>query len=256
MNLTRRSFLKLSGAAIAFLSMGENLFAKGGAIPVLLYHDISDEFRDGYTIPPSLFSAQMEWLYSNGYRTLSFKEIGTFMEKSGEKVVIITFDDGYASFMDYAFPLFKEYNFKATINIIGQPVGSFIRLGGNRPLLSWDEYRYLKKSGLVDLGCHTYNLHSGSGALAVSEKELENDLLFFQEVIKKETGSDTEILAWPYGKYNKKSVKIARKAGFKYLLTSNEGHLNKESNLDEIPRLNLNDRFDLVSFQQYIRGKT
>ncbi|MDH4230539.1 MAG: polysaccharide deacetylase family protein [Nitrospirota bacterium] len=252
MHITRRDFLKFSGAGIAFLSLPQNLWAKTTSIPVLMYHDISSQFVDDYTVSPSLFSAQMEWLHSMGYHTLFFSEAESFIEKNNDRAVIITFDDGYASILDYAFPLLKEYGFKATVNIIGKHTGAFIKLGGNRPLLSWDEYRYLGDSGLIDLGCHTHNLHSRRLAADFSESLLEEDLKGFQEILKQETGKRTEILAWPYGIYTGKSIAIAEKAGFRYILTSNEGYLRKESSLLEIPRLNINDKLDLISFQQYL----
>jgi peptidoglycan/xylan/chitin deacetylase (PgdA/CDA1 family) len=216
---------------------------------------------DAYTISPSNFAIQMEWLYSHGYKAVSIREIDNFTGTNDDNAVVITFDDGYSSFIEYAYPRLKEYDFKSNINIIGRNVGTFINFYGNRPMLSWDEYRFLANSGLVDLGSHTNNLHpcgsnSRSGALSVSDKELENDLLLFKDIVKKETGQITEILAWPCGIYNRKSTSIAKKAGFKYILTSNEGYFSKRDSLYEIPRLNINNKLDLISFQEYIGAGT
>lgn len=256
MYLTRRDLFKIGWAAIVLsLSLPKNLLAKAEKIPVLMYHDISDQFKDEYTVSPPLFAAQMEWLYSNGYSALSFSEMGQFTQDNDKKKVIITFDDGYSSFMDYVFPLLQQYKFKAVLNIIGNYVGTYITLGGNRPMLSWDEYRYVSKSGLVDLGCHTYNLHlyRHRGVLGVPDEVLRKDLLWFQETLKHEIGKTTEILAWPYGLYSQKSIKIARGVGFKYILTSNEGYLDVRGDFHEIPRLNITDKLDLTSFRQYLQ---
>jgi peptidoglycan/xylan/chitin deacetylase (PgdA/CDA1 family) len=251
--LTRRDFLRTSGAALILSAlMPRNLFAGGFKIPVLLYHDISDQFRDGYTISPSIFAAQMEWLYSHDYRAISLSELNGLAGKSIDKAVIITFDDGYASFMDYAFPLLREYSFRATINVIGQYVGSFLHFGGNRPMLSWDEYRYLIESGVVDLGCYSYSLHVPGGVLQVSEKILKDDLRLFTEILEKETERNTDILAWPLGIYDRKRMRIAKEAGFKYLLTSREGYLSTDASLSEIPRLNINNRVEFASFKRLV----
>jgi peptidoglycan/xylan/chitin deacetylase (PgdA/CDA1 family) len=258
MPLTRRDFLKVSSGAF-FLpqSLPKNLLADSAKIPVLMYHDISNRFDDEYTIAPPFFAAQMEWLYSNGYKTLFFSEAHQFIKQADPRGVIITFDDGYASLGSYAFPLLREYGFKATINAIGKYIGSYIELGTNRPMLSWDEYRHFIKSGLVELGCHTYALHiykSGLGILGFSREEMEADLRLFQDAAKKETGQDTKILAWPYGIYDEKSVHTAQEAGFKYILTSQEGYLNIDSDPLKIPRLPINNRHPLASFREYIRG--
>ena len=119
-------------------------------------------------------------------------------------------------------------------------------------MLSWDEYRYLVRSNLIDLGCHTHHLHLKGGVLSVSEERFMRDLQLFQKVIKEEIRLELDILAWPHGLYNEKTIEIGKRMGFKYLLTSNEGYFRKSSRLDEIPRLNINDKLDLISFKQYI----
>ncbi|GAB4389527.1 MAG: polysaccharide deacetylase family protein [Thermodesulfovibrionales bacterium] len=256
MALTRREFLVLGGAALAAAScagpgvirLEERPMPR---VPVLLYHDISDEYHDPYTISPALFSAQMEWLYSSGYEAVTFGEAARM--EGDRKAVIITFDDGYASFMEYAFPLFRGYGFRSNINIIGGLAGKFVHLGGNRPLLSWDEYRFLKQSGLVEFGCHTQSLHVAGGVTQFPEDRLREDLLAFNRALERETGRTTDVLAWPYGIYDRKSVRAAKDAGFRFLLTVKEGFLF-DGDFDEVPRLNIGNSLDLISFQQYLGG--
>ncbi len=253
MTLSRRDFLKVSAGALILPAFAPKaLFAEGQTIPVLLYHDISDQFKDEYTISPWRFAAQMERLYSDGYKSISLRDLDNLRREDLGRAVVITFDDGYASFIDYAFPLLKDSGFKAAVNIIGQYVGTFMTLGGNRPMLSWDEYRFLKNSGLVELGCHTYNLHSMSRVPPYSGKVLEDDLRLFTETFAKEIGTSPDILAWPFGAYDQNGVRVAERIGFKYLLTSREALFRENGNLNEIPRLNINNRLDLVSFCQYI----
>jgi peptidoglycan/xylan/chitin deacetylase (PgdA/CDA1 family) len=227
--------------------------AGSAGIPVLLYHDISDEFRDDYSISPSNFSAQMEWLYESGYSAVSLRDIGAG-HALPERTVAITFDDGYASFMDYAFPLFQQYGFKSTINVIGEYVGTYMEMRGKRPMLSWDEYRHLAGSGLVDLGCHTYGLHrySSRGVVGVTDGVLADDLRLFQETIRKQTGKSSEILAWPYGLYSRRSMAVASDAGFNGILTSRRGLYQLGGNPLEIPRRNISNSIDLVSFRRLI----
>lgn len=239
-----------------FIVMPKKVFAMDSArqlsIPVLLYHDISLEISDGYTITPTLFAAQMEWLYSNGYKAISFADLDK--ESSLEKTVIITFDDGYASFVHYAFPFLRSYGFKATINIIGESVGSYITDQGARPMLSWDEYRYLKSSGIVSLGCHTDRLHvfRNQGAAGVSDEILFENLQHCQSIFKQEMGTTAEIIALTDGLYNEKNIAVARKVGFRYILTSKESFYKQSDNYAEIPRINISNNDQLFTFQSRI----
>ena len=256
LEITRRAFLQ---SAAAILLMPKMSFASQTvqtvSIPVLLYHDISYEVTDDYTLSPGLFASQMEWLYNNGYRAISFSDLEN--NTSLERAVIITFDDGYASFITYAFPFLQMYGFKATMNIIGQYVGSYLTDRINRPMLSWDEYRYLASSGLVSLGCHTERLHvhRNRGVLGVSGNELLDDLKRFQQNFMKQMGSTTDIIAWPYGFYNENSISIARQAGFRYILTSKEGMYKNPGNFGDIPRNNITNNDGLLTFQSRIEVK-
>jgi peptidoglycan/xylan/chitin deacetylase (PgdA/CDA1 family) len=250
MKVDRRQFVKIGGTLLLSALAPWEAFCLPGGVPVLVYHDIADRYGDPATITPALFSAQMEWLYANGYQAVSVRDIPG--REGDGKSVVLTFDDGYASYMDYAFPLFRDYGFRSTLNIIGSRVGRFLNVEGNRPLLSWDEYRYLLDSGRVELGCRTHELHDEGrrGATGVSGKKLEEDLGRFREEFERETGGFTDILAWPFGQYDRERIEIAQKAGFRYFLTDrDEPSGATASNLLEIPRKSIGNRNDLVSFR-------
>jgi peptidoglycan/xylan/chitin deacetylase (PgdA/CDA1 family) len=249
MKISRRDFILWSGALASSICAPALAQGSSAAVPVLLYHDISDGSRDSYTISPSLFAAHMEWLHSHGFRAVALREIDRL--PGDGKPVVITFDDGYASYMEYAFPLFREYGFHSTISVIGSLVGSYLRDGDNRPMMSWDEYRYLLGSGRVDIGCHTYDLHSAArkGVLGVSGETFRKDLRTFREGLRRETGVSTDILAWPYGLYDAKRVSIAREEGFRYLLTSREAFFTASGDVGAIPRRNIDNLYDITSFQ-------
>jgi peptidoglycan/xylan/chitin deacetylase (PgdA/CDA1 family) len=249
MKISRREFIRWCGALSASICAPALAREPSVGVPVLLYHDISDGFLDSYTISPSLFAAHMEWLHNNGFRAVALQDLAGL--PGNGKPVVITFDDGYASYMEYAFPLFREYGFHSTINVIGSLAGTFLRDGGNRPMMSWDEYRYLLPSGRVDIGCHTHGLHSAAdrGVLGVSGETLRRDLRAFLEVLRRETGKSTDILAWPYGLYDAKRVSIARDEGFRYLLTSREAVFPVSGDVAEIPRRNIDNLYDITSFR-------
>ncbi len=253
MSLTRRAFLKLSGAVVASLPFTRYVTAAGVNVPVLMYHDISHQQREEETVSPDLFAAQMEWLYGAGYRAISFDELGSLTEERAKRAVIITFDDGYPSFIDYAYPLFTEYAFKSTINLVG-------RLAGD-PLLSWDECRFLIQGGLVEIGCHTYGLHqwrrnrSLTEAMADFNERLPQDLSHFQDVYARELGRLAKVLAWPYGMYDDTSIKIAQQAGFDIILSSRHRYFGLNDSRADIPRFTINNNAPLPLFRTILERR-
>jgi peptidoglycan/xylan/chitin deacetylase (PgdA/CDA1 family) len=82
-----------------------------------------------------------------------------------EKVVILTFDDGYKSQYSYAKPILDKYGFKATFYIVCNYVGS----GDNR--MTWEEIKSLQQEG-HDIASHTMN-HNDLSKLTPQEVEYE-----------------------------------------------------------------------------------
>jgi len=259
MSLTRREFIKLSGTVVASLPFCGYVAADAVNIPVLMYHDISHEQTEEETVSPALFASQMEWLYGAGYHAISFEDLGSLKAESAKRSVIITFDDGYSTFMDFAYPLVTEYGFKSTINIIGRYTGGFI--SGGDPRLSWDECRFLIASGLVEIGCHTYDLHAWRGhlsraeAIAAFNERLPQDLSAFQEVYTRELGRPAKILAWPYGRYDSNSIKIAQLAGFRFILSSRHRYFDQIGGTADVPRFTIDNNAPLPLLRKIVGRK-
>jgi peptidoglycan/xylan/chitin deacetylase (PgdA/CDA1 family) len=224
-----------------------------------MYHDIGVPANAYETVAPVQLGVQMEWLYAEGYRAISLAELGALSLRDAGRVVLITADDGHASFMDFAFPLLREYGFHATVNIVGRYVGGFVN--ENHPRLSWDECRYLMRSKLVDIGCHTFDLHDGNllasraDALAEFNRKLAQDLVVFQNVYERELGKSADILAWPYGFYDSDSLAIARRAGFNYLLNSEGRPIMNEHDRHDVPRVAVNNTMNLAGFRTLFGDK-
>jgi len=248
--ITRRAFLQLAGLTISFFVFSPVYGSRPCKVPVLMYHNIAFQ-DDEYTIAPPFFAAQMEVLYSEGLQPVFINELA-----AGQSIgnpVVITFDDGYTSFGDYVFPLLQMYEFKATVNLIGKYMNSFSRIDGNR--LSWDECRYMLRSGLVEFGCHTYDLHNVFllQRQQLSTEAIAADLQRFQKRYEQELGRAAEVLAWPYGIYNSMMITEGKKAGFKYMLTSSRMPFSLDRHsFFEIPRINIMNTLNMRMFKNAI----
>lgn len=248
--ITRRAFLQLAGLTISFFVFSPAYGTGTRKIPVLMYHNIAFH-DDEYTVTPPFFAAQMEVLYSEGYQPVFIHELAG--GQSVENPIVITFDDGYTSFGDYVFPLLELYKFKATMNIIGKYMNSFSRIDGNR--LGWDECRHMLKTGFVEFGCHTYDLHNLSllQHQQFSPDTIGADLQRFQTRYVQEFGKPAEVLAWPYGIYNSMMIAQGKKTGFKYMLTSSKALFSIDRNSQfEIPRINMGNAMNMRLFKEAI----
>ena len=81
------------------------------------------------------------------------------------------------------------------------------------------------ESGLVEIGNHTYNLHSQtSGRMGVARLEgesdevygnrISNDIIKMQELLLEKTGIETNIFTYPYGIMSAYSKNVIKDLGF------------------------------------------
>jgi len=249
--MNRRNFIK----AVAIVGLTPSIaFAKDPHVTVLGYHDIRDNENDLYSINEQTFETQMRVLHQAGYTTTTFDEVakGNF----GDKQIIITFDDGYKSFIETALPILRHYRFKSVVNVIGEYVGKEMPdVGETRKMMNWIDYGQLINTPeyyKVELGCHTYGLHHPQthGASGVTDNNLLLDLAAFDGGLKLQLDYHTDIIAWPYGQYTQANIDTATRR-YKYILTSNAGQLTGDTSLHEIPRFHINRD---TTLQQFVAG--
>lgn len=223
--MNRRDFLKI--AAIASMAPGSVFAARQFQVPVLMYHDINEDAKDEYSVSPRIFEHQMKWLKVKGFNAIPVTELGNAMEGD----IVITFDDGYKSFKNYAAPVLADLNWHATINLVGEWIGADIPDIKLRPALTVSDIKELHSTGLVHFGCHTYGLHSlKRNVTHVKEDEIFLDFMKFQQAYTNILGGHCRVLAWPFGKYTDESVRAANRAGFDHLLTSHYGKYSNNNN--------------------------
>lgn len=184
-------------------------------MPVLMYHHVVQNWErcNEMTVTVRRLEQDLQWLADNGYHTVLPRELAAG-KPLPEKPVLITFDDGYRSNYDLAFPLLQKYQAKAAIAIM---VYMQDNPGGN--FLTWDMCREMHDSGLVEIGSHgyvTHNLDTRMGnfvagqANGVQRKQGESDLDFRLRVLEDlrcsheritvELGAPPTYFAYPFGK--------------------------------------------------------
>jgi len=91
------------------------------APPVLCYHRIGGPLELGVTrVGRSVFARQMTELARAGWQTLSLAQ---FTPHAARRTFLLTFDDGYASLAEQAFPILADLGFTATTFLITDYVG-------------------------------------------------------------------------------------------------------------------------------------
>lgn len=183
-------------------------------VPILCYHDIGPVAKGRLLIGEKTFQEQMHYLKDNGFRTVTLGEYYEFLNQKRQlpmKSVIITFDDGYRSFMRHAYPILKELGFTATLFVYTDYIG----VGGNA--LTWGDLRKLMDDGFeVEAHSKTHgDLRRGPGETVNSHQQrLRNELDVPLPLFQKNLGSAVKFLAYPYGAQNEEVVERTKRAGY------------------------------------------
>ncbi len=214
-----------------------------GFNPTLAYHKITDRFEWGITrVTPKNFERQIIYLKHKGFSAVDLSvltagagigfpasdDVREFqLPNEQDKQVALTFDDGYESVYQNAFPLLKKYGYNATIFLISGYVGKMnlweASFGKRFRHLSWEQIREMSACGF-QFGSHTVN-HPDLTRLTKSE--LEYELRSSKEKIEGELNQEIKFLSYPFGRHNELVREQAKKAGYHAAFS-----LNSEKNSD------------------------
>ncbi len=208
-------------------------------VPVLMYHKIGGETGNDAVISPARFAGQMEWLYKNGYRTLSLEELEAYVAGKAElppKPVVLTFDDGYRDTYEIAMPLLKKYGFKSTV---------FVMLADAERHLTWDELREMKAAGMA-VQPHGYT-HRDLGAMSPAQQATE--IARAKEVLDRTLGQNSRYYCYPNGSYNEQTFRLLREKGFALAVTIDPGWVKRGDNPLLLRRVWMGNAVDLRNFE-------
>src|SRR5205814_5958239 len=94
-------------------------------LPILAYHRIADSGPvrlKEYRVSVQAFDAQISYLREQGYYSVDLFEwsLGKLTGKlaSRRRPILITFDDGYRDFIDFAWPILQRHGFSAMVFVV------------------------------------------------------------------------------------------------------------------------------------------
>jgi peptidoglycan/xylan/chitin deacetylase (PgdA/CDA1 family) len=194
------------------------------------YHRFVNNVRRPDTeITPQAFEAQMEELKNKGISVIPMQDFLAW--RRGEKAIpaksaILTFDDGWKSQHEVAWPILKKYNYPLTLFIYTEGIRPGHFSGGES--MSWDQLAEMRDAG-VDIQGHSAT-HSdlrrpydkvAKKKLNPQEYEewLEKELSGSKQMIEQKLGVKVNCFAVPYGFHNDHIRDVAMKAGYEALFT-------------------------------------
>ena len=222
---------------------------------VFCYHRLVDKIRYPCTeITPAAFEAQMKELKDKGITVISMQDLLAW--KRGEKNIpprcaVVTFDDGWKSQYEVAWPMMKKYGYPLTLFIYTEGVRGGT-LGGWEAI-TWEQLSDMRDNG-VDIQAHTathQDLREGHTVMVIEpggkrtrkkltgaeyEKWVQNEVVGCKELLEQRLGIKVNCFAVPFGNYNEHVKELARNAGYEAMFTVYGQPITFTSPMDSIGR--------------------
>lgn len=215
------------------------LLAADSAV-ILLYHHVAEDTPPSTSISPANFESHLIHLRDNEYNVIPLDlmiESLTNGTSLPEKAVVISFDDGYRSIYDTAFPLLEAFDYPFTLFLSTEPIDR-----GQSNYMSWDQVREMANSAAIianHMVDHPYMLELKDGeSTELWLQRLRLNLLLAEQRIEDETGHSYRYLAYPYGEYNPAIKELLQEENF-IGFAQNSGSIGPSSDFLALPRFPL-----------------
>ena len=222
---------------------------------IYCYHRLVDKVRyPGTEITPTVFEAQMKELKDRGITVIGLQDLLAW--KRGEKNIpprsaVITFDDGWKSQYEVAWPILKKFGYTFTMFIYTEGVAGG-SLGGGQAI-TWEQLADMRDNG-IDIEAHSathQDLREGHNIMVIEpggkrtkkkltgaeyEQWVQNEVVGCKQLLEQRLGIKINCFAVPFGSYNEHVKEIARNAGYEAMFTVYGQPITYTSSMDSLGR--------------------
>ena len=211
----------------------------------LVYHRFGDSRYPSTNTPVTVFEEHLKYLTEQGFK--SYTVTGLLNDTSaltdGSKKVLITVDDGFASFYEHGMPLLEKYKMKATLYVNTESVG-----WGD--YLSWAQLEELMNKG-VEIGSHSHRHNYFVNEPDSSRAGIfEADLLKAESLFEEHLGVVPKTYVYPYGEFSAEMGEVVKDHDYLIAFAQNSGVMSNASHPYAVPRFPVAGSH--VSMEQFI----
>lgn len=218
---------------------------------IFAYYRIGEDAYPDSNLSTAVFAAHIQELADGNYNVVALPDLVNALKTDTplpENAVVLTFDGGYRSVLENAFPLLEEHGFPYTIFIAANQAGES---GGQ--YLDWADIKKLHRSDLATIGMHpaAYTGLYSEGDTAI-RKNLNTALGDFE----KHLGIRPDFFAYPFGEFDAPYAAILADYNFTAIMGQNSGVTYNGSDLSALPRFLMTDAYgDLERFRMAAQAK-
>lgn len=193
----------------------------------------------GLVVSPQSFARQMAILRLLRFRGVSMRDLEPWLcGERDDRVVAITFDDGYLNNLQYALPVLVKNGFTATCYAVSSSFGTWNQWDAHKgvprkALMDRSEFRQWIEAGM-DVGAHTRNHRD---LTLLDETSARDEIAGSKQELEAALGTSVRHFCYPYGHFNAAHRLMVEQAGFVSATTVQRGRARPGDNLFALPRV-------------------
>lgn len=186
-----------------------------------------------WTVTPDNFVAQLDYLVTQGYHTVTFAQLDAFFNQRAPlpaQPIMLTFDDGWMEQYTVVFPALRT---RGLVGAFFVPT-SYADAGG-KTFMTWEQLSAMDRAGM-EIGGHTLN-HADLKKVGPTEaaRQLQESKIKMEQRL----GHATLAFAYPFGAYTPDVVKLVGETGYRAAVILCCGYRQRADALFTLPRIRI-----------------
>ena len=205
----------------------------------LMYHRFNEYKYPSTNIQMDVFTQQIQEIKRLEYNFYDPKDLEkNFYIAKIEKKILITIDDAFSSFYNFAWPYLKKEKIPFILFVSTESVGK-------NGYMTWDQINELEKETFAYIGNHS---HSHSYLVDLENDDFITDIKTSSSIFKEKLGYNPIFFSYPFGEYSSLIKKYISK-NFNFSFGQHSGVIDVNKDRHELPRFPINEKYgDLKRF--------
>ena len=215
-------------------------YSDDNGILSLMYHRFNENKYPSTNIQMDVFKKQIKIIKNLKYKFYDPKNLDNkFNTPKKEKEILITIDDAFSSFYEFAWPFLKQEKIPFILFVSTKYIG-------RNGYMTWDQIKELEIENTAYIGNHS---HAHDYLVNLKNEDFIIDIDTSSSIFKEKLGYNPIFFSYPFGEYSSFLKKYISK-NFRFSFGQHSGVIDINKDRHELPRFPINEKYgDLKRFE-------
>jgi len=215
-------------------------YSDDSGILSLMYHRFNENKYPSTNIQMDVFKKQIKIIKNLKYKFYDPKHLDNkFNTPKKEKEILITIDDAFSSFYEFAWPFLKQEKIPFILFVSTKYIG-------RNGYMTWDQIKELEIENSAYIGNHS---HAHDYLVNLKNEDFIIDIDTSSSIFKEKLGYNPIFFSYPFGEYSS-DIKEYISKNFKLSFGQHSGVIDVNKDRYELPRFPINEKYgDLKRFE-------